>query len=247
MNNEAKNERPAEPVTGAENAAETAAEETVPPAAESGKDGQQKPSWEEILQDSDYKSRYDAAVQGIVKARLRGRAQAEEKLNRLSPLLQVLEERYGLTDESDTETLAAQLRESADSYRPRGEDVAAHLEAMLADAEKLRQNVPDFDLTRELEDPVFVRMTAPHSGISLADAYYARHRAEREREMTRRNIEAVSRSLQSAAARPRKLRDTGAGERFTLNPGAMSRAEREALKKRILEAKAQGRKLGVGE
>ena len=36
MNSEAKNERPAEPVTGAENAAETAAEETVPPAAESG-------------------------------------------------------------------------------------------------------------------------------------------------------------------------------------------------------------------
>ena len=244
MNKELENKRPEEPVTGEENAV---SEEAAPVDAGQEEEKAARLSWEEILADPAYRKSYDAAVQGIVKARLRGRAQAEEKLNRLSPVLQVLEERFGLTDESDADTLAAQLRESADSYRPRGEDVAAHLEAMLADAEKLRQNVPDFDLTRELEDPVFVRMTAPHSGISLADAYYARHRAEREREMTRRNIEAVSRSLQSAAARPRELRETGAGERFTLNPGAMSRAEREALKKRILEAKAQGRKLGVGE
>ena len=247
MNNEAENERPAEPVTGAETAAETSAEETVPPAVESGKDGQKKPSWEEILQDPDYKGCYDAAVQGIVKARLRGRAQAEERLNRLSPVLRVLEERYGLTDGSDTDELAACLRDSADAYRPSRKNVEAHLAAMLAEAEKLRQSEPDFDLARELEDPEFVRMTAPHSGVSLADAYYARHRAERERELTRRGLEAVSRSLQSAGARPRELRGTGTGARFTLNPGTMSRAEREALKKRILEAKAQGRKLGVGE
>ena len=99
MNNEAETIRPAEPVTGAENAAETpAAAETAPPAAESGQDGQHKPSWEEILQDPDYRSSYDQAVQGIVKARLRGRAQAEERLEKLSPVLRVLEERYGLTE-----------------------------------------------------------------------------------------------------------------------------------------------------
>lgn len=248
MKNEAENERPAEPVTGVENAAGApAAEETAPPAVESGKDGQQKPDWEEILRDPDYKSRYDAAVQGIVKARLRGRAEAEDRLKRLSPVLRVLEERYGLTDESSADDLAARLRESADAYRPHREDIAAHLETMLRDAGNLRQSVPDFNLARELEDPDFVRMTAPHSGISLADAYYARHRAERERETARRSLEAVSRSLQSAGARPRELRETGAGERFTLNPGAMNRAEREALKKRILEAKAQGRKIGPGE
>ena len=247
MNNEAENTRPEEPVTGVESAAETAAQETAPPAVESGKDGQQKPSWEEILQDPDYKSRYDAAVQSIVKARLRGRARAEERLSHLSPVLQVLEEQYGLTEESDATALAECLRDRADAYRPHGAELAAHLGAMLAEAETLRRSVPDFDLERELEDPEFVRMTAPHSGISLTDAYFARHRAERERELTRRSLETVSRSLRNAGARPRELRETGAGERFTLNPGAMSRAEREALKKRILEAKAQGRKIGPGE
>ena len=107
--------------------------------------------------------------------------------------------------------------------------------------------MPDFDLLRELEDPAFLRLTAPHSGVSLADAYYARHRAERERETARRSLEAVSRSLLSGGARPRELRETGAGARFTGDPRQMSKAEREALKKRILEAKAQGRKIGPGE
>ena len=159
----------------------------------------------------------------------------------------MLEERYGLTEGSDAEGLAQNLRERAEAYRPAGAGIAAHLQAMYAEAEALRRSVPDFDLQREMEDPEFVRMTAPHSGVSLADAYFARHRAELQRDTARRSLEAVTRSLQSAGARPRELRETGQGGRFTLDPRSMSREEREALKKRILEAKAQGRKLGVGE
>ena len=248
MFNEAENTAPAaEPATGEENAAEIPAAETAPPAVESGENGQHKPSWEELLRDPVYKSRYDQAVQGIVKARLRGRAQAEEKLARLAPVLSALEERYGLTDGSDAEALARNLREGADAYRPRGQEIAAHLDGLLSQARVLQKSVPDFDLRREMEDAEFVRMTAPHSGVSLADAYFARHRAEREQAAARGSLEAISRSLQSAGARPRELRETGAGGRFTLDPRSMSREEREALKKRILEAKAQGRKLGVGE
>ena len=248
MNNEAKTIRPDEPVTGAENAAEIpAAAETAPPAVESGQDGQHKPSWEEILRDPDYRSSYDQAVQSIVKARLRGRALAEEKLEKLSPVLRVLEERYGLTEGSDAESLAQNLRERAEAYRPESAGIAAHLQAMYAEAEALRRSVPDFDLRREMEDADFVRMTAPHSGISLADAYFARHRAELQRDTARKSLEAVSRSLQSAGTRPRELRENGQGGRFTLDPRYMSREEREALKKRILEAKAQGRKIGPGE
>ena len=89
-------------------------------------------------------------------------------------------------------------------------------------------------------------MTAPHSGISLRDAYYARHRAELQRETARRSLEAVSRSVRSLGMRPRELPD---GERGAAgsDPRQMSRAEREALKKRIREEAAQGRKLEVGE
>ena len=114
-------------------------------------------------------------------------------------------------------------------------------------AEALRESVPDFDLRRELEDPAFLRMTAPHSRIALADAYYARHRAECERETARRSLEAVSRSVRSLGARPRELRDEGDGAGLANDPRQMSRQEREALKQRILAAKAQGKKLHVGE
>ena len=161
--------------------------------------------------------------------------------------LEFLDQVFDWYNGQDAESLAQNLRERAEAYRPEGAGIAAHLQAMYAEAEALRRSVPDFDLAREMEDADFVRMTAPHSGISLADAYFARHRAELQRDTARKSLEAVSRSLQSAGARPRELRETGQGGRFTLDPRSMSREEREVLKKRILEAKAQGRKLGVGE
>ena len=52
-------------------------------------------SWEEILEDPEYKSRYDAAVQSIVQHRLRNRMNAEETLQKMAPVLEALEERYG--------------------------------------------------------------------------------------------------------------------------------------------------------
>lgn len=246
----AETEPAEEPVTGGETAAPEGAEREETPAVDAGqeeKKAEGKPSWEELLRDPAYKSRYDEAVQGIVKARLRGRAQAEEKLRRLEPVLRALEESYGLTEESEAETVAALLRESAGLRRPSEEQIARHLEALIGEALSLRESVPDFDLAQELEDPAFLRLTAPHSGVTLADAYYARHRAEREQETARKSLEAVSRSVRSLGARPRELRETGAGTPFSTDPRQMSRKEREALKKRILEAKAQGRSLRVGE
>ena len=244
MNKELEDKRPEEPVTGEENAV---SEEAAPVDAGQEKEKAARLSWEEILADPEYRKSYDAAVQGIVKARLKSRAEAEARLERLAPVLEALEEDYGLTAESDAGEIAALLRQSAGLRRPSGEEIEAHLSAMLTEAEALRESVPDFDLLRELEDTDFLRMTAPHSGITLADAYYARHRAERERETARRSPEAVSRSLQSGGVRPRELRETTAGVHDAVGSGRMSRQEREALKKRILEAKAQGRRIAPGE
>ena len=233
-----------EPAAGGESEAPEGAEQ---PADAGQEERQSRPTWEEILRDPEYKSRYDAAVQGVVKARLRSRADAEERLERLAPVLTALSEVYGMTEETEPVALAEMLRESAPLRRPGSEEIGEHLRGLLAEAESLKSTVPDFDLLRELEDPALLRMTAPGSGISLADAYYARHRAERERDAARRSLEAVSRSLQTLGARPRELRETTQGARFSNNPAAMSHREREALKKRILEAKAEGRSLRPGE
>ena len=105
MNKEKQKRPEEEPVAGVETAA-VGEDEAVPeePGGLStpGRTMETRSrSWEEILEDPEYKSRYDAAVQGIVKARLKSRAQAEEKLARLAPVLEALEESYGLTEESD--------------------------------------------------------------------------------------------------------------------------------------------------
>lgn len=206
--------------------------------------GRQKPSWEEILQDAEYRSRYDAAVQSIVQRRLRGRQNAEETLQRLSPVLEALRERFGSGEELDAVALAEKIREGG---QRQSEEIRSHLETLLEEAELLRQTLPDFDLLRELEDPGFLRLTAPHSGVSLADAYYARHRGEIGERAARQSLEAFSRSLRSGAARPRENHGGQSAAQLGLDPRAMSRQEREALKKRIREAGAQGRKLPLGE
>ena len=231
-------------------------EETVPPESgdeeavtEAAEEAGTRLSWEEILADPEYRRSYDESVQRIVQKRLRARAGAEARLERLGPILEALGARYGadLADEAlDMQALSEKISGAAER-RAALETAERHLDALLEQAQALRESVPGFDLLRELEDPAFLRMTAPHSRIALADAYYARHRAECERETARRSLEAVSRSVRSLGARPRELRDEGDGAGLANDPRQMSRQEREALKQRILAAKAQGKKLHVGE
>ena len=134
-----------------------------------------KPSWEDILRDPDYRKCYDAAVQSIVQHRLRNRMNAEETLQKMAPVLEALRERYGGEADFDAEGMAERIRGEARQQR---EEIRGHLDALLEEAALLRETLPDFDLLRELEDPAFLRLTAPHSGVSLADAYYARHRGQ---------------------------------------------------------------------
>ena len=199
-----------------------------------------RPSWEEILADPDYRKHYDEAVSRTVQRRLRSRAEAEERLGALGPVLEALRERYG---ERDGESLAEAIRRGESPYG--SGEIQSHLEKLFAEAEALRASAPDFDLLRALEDPAFLRLTAPHSGVSAADAWYALHREEIGARAARESLAALSRSIRSGAARPRENHGGPAEAGLTRDPRSMSRQEREELKKRILEAKAQGRRLSV--
>ncbi|MDO4989501.1 MAG: hypothetical protein Q4E45_03250 [Eubacteriales bacterium] len=204
--------------------------------------GDRKLSWEEILADPDYRKCYDEAVGRTVQRRLRSRAEAEQRLSALGPVLDALRERYGEQDET---ALAEQIRRGESLYA--AEQIRQHLDRLFEQAEALRTAAPDFDLMRALEDPAFLRLTAPHSGVSPEDAWYALHRGEIGEAAARKSLEALSRSVRTQAARPRESHGGSAGTGFARDPKSMSRQEREELKKRILEAKAQGRKLSVGE
>lgn len=97
-----------------------------------------------------------------------------------------------------------------------------------------------------MEDPEFLRLTAPHTGLTLADAYYALHREEIGAMAARRSLEALTRAVSYGGARPREIAGNMAASSMTTDPRGMSKDEREALKKRIYEAKAQGVKLPYG-
>ncbi len=218
-------------------------------AAEETAQTQSRMSWEEILADPEYRRSYDEAVQRIVQKRLRARAGAEARLERLAPVLQALQTRYGVdwADETlDMHALAGRVS-GEEERRVAAEETERHLDALLEQARVLRESVPDFELLRALEDPRLLRLTAPHSGVSLADAYYARHRGQIGEQAARKSLEAFSRSMRAQAARPRENHGGQSASRLGTDPRGMSRQEREALKKRILEAGAQGRKLPVGE
>ena len=219
-----------------------AAEQAENTQTDSAQTSGKKPSWEEILADPDYKRSYDEAVGRTVQRRLRSRAEAEQRLSALEPVLRALKDRYGEQDET---SLAEQIRRGESPVADG--DILRHLEGLFEQAEQLRERLPDFDLLRALEDPAFLRLTAPHSGVSARNAWYALHAEQIGAEAARRSLEAMSRSVRTQTARPRENHGGAAEAGFVRDPKSMSRQEREELKKRILEAKAQGRKISVGE
>ena len=120
-----------------------------------------------------------------------------------------------------------------------------HFDELRQQAERFAGKIPDFDLMRELEDDAFAEMTRPGSGVSVEQAYYALHPEFRAREaesVAKRAAEAVSASVRAGAARPAE-NGTQAASIGKLSYREMSRADREALKKRIYEAGQRGEHL----
>ena len=174
-------------------------------------------TWQQIMQDAEYRACFDSAVQAIVRRRLKNRSDAEQELRRLSLM-------------------------AAEKSRRDMENAFRHLDALMAEEAELKAEFPEFELLKALGEPMFLRLTAPHTGLSLADAYYALHREEIGKRAARESLEKLSRSILSGAARPRE-NIGGMGRGCLSEPAAMTRAERELLKRRIYAAGALGEKI----
>lgn len=208
-------------------------------------------SWEEILADPEYKSAYDSQVQAIIQKRLRARAEAEERLGRLSPVLEAIGRRYGTGEDlmqCDLEELAQTILygESRIERERRRAGLQEHLAALLEQERAMRELYPGFDLEREMEDRRFVRLTAPETGLTLEQAYCALHHRQLGEETARRSLKAATDTVRAGRMRPRELPGGQAASSQKSDPRNMSREEREELKKRIYDAKAQGKKLPYG-
>ena len=127
-----------------------------------------------------------------------------------------------------------------------------HIEKLQQQGEELKKTFPTFDLRTELQNPAFARMTAPNVGISVADAYYAVHRNEIQtaamQVTAQKAAQKISNSIQAGQHRPDENGISGqAPSVTTFDYRNATKEQREALKKRILEAHAQGKKLYPGQ
>ena len=112
-----------------------------------------------------------------------------------------------------------------------------HFASLEQQGEALKAKFPGFDLRMELQNPVFARMTAPDSGLSVEDAYYAVHRAEIQSAQAKviadQTAKQMANSIRSNAARPDESGSHQGSSTVSFDYSKASRAQREELKRRI--------------
>ena len=95
---------------------------------------------------------------------------------------------------------------------------------------------------RAAEDAVVLDTT----GLSLEEAYYAAHHRELGQRLAQASLESAVQAVSAGRARPRELRGGQSASIGGNDPRQMTREQREELKKRIYQARAQGKKLPYG-
>ena len=129
--------------------------------------------------------------------------------------------------------------------------VQQHFMRLQEQGEAMKQVFPNFDLRKELQSPVFVRLTAPDSGLSVEDAYYAVHRREimaaGMQVTAQKTAQQISNSIQAGSRRPNEAGTTGqAPSVTTFDYRNASPEQRKAFKDHIRSEAAQGRKVYPG-
>ena len=143
-------------------------------------------------------------------------------------------------------TAAAEAARAAEDERNAA--LRSHFDGLVKQGEVLKASVPGFDLQAELQNPTFARLTAPGSGLTVEDAYFAVHRAEMMQQgMTQATINAqrqMARSMQANASRPT---ENGMGNQASsltqIDYRNMSKTQRQQLKDEIRRAAGRGEKI----
>lgn len=144
---------------------------------------------------------------------------------------------------------ARQQREEARNLEQ--QKLRNHFMKLEQQGEALKQVFPNFDLRKELQNPVFARMTSPNVGVSVEDAYHAVHRREIMQAgmqvTAQQTAQKISNAIQAGSRRPDENGTSGqAASVTTFDYSKASKAQREALKQQIRAAAARGEKLYPG-
>ena len=133
------------------------------------------------------------------------------------------------------------LQEAAVEEEADYSQIEAHIQGLQQQAEDMRREVPEFSLEQALGDPVFLQLTAPGTGISVADAYYALHRQEIQRSAARQAKEQVVSAISSGARRPMEAGTSGQSpSTLSFRYDNATKEQREAFKKELRRAWGRG-------
>lgn len=152
-------------------------------------------------------------------------------------------------DQQERDT-ARQQREAARTLEE--QKIQQHYQKLVQQGEAMKKIFPSFDLQKELQNPVFLRMTSPSGGISVEDAYYAVHRKELQtaamQVTAQKTAEKISNAIRSGSNRPDENGISGqAPSVTTFSYRNASNEQRNALKKRIRDAASRGEKVYPGK
>ena len=144
---------------------------------------------------------------------------------------------------------ARQQREEARNLEQ--QKIRNHIMRLEQQGEALKKVFPSFDLRKELQNPVFARMTSPNVGVSVEDAYHAVHRKEimsaGMQATAQKTAEKISNAIQAGSRRPDENGTSGQSASVTtFDYSKASKAQRDELKKQIRAAAARGEKLYPG-
>ena len=181
----------------------TAPEKNAEPQAAENLDAE----WAEAKKGK-FAAQYGRDVQAAVNERFKNQADANKKLDSLTPMHQALMKKYGvesveqlqkvvLDDDSLYEEEAEERGMSVESlkavkrierenelFRQREQQsqqqqmLHQHYNRLAQQADRFKQVFPGFDLDTELQNPNFLRLTGPNVGLSVEDAFYAVHHNE---------------------------------------------------------------------
>ena len=239
-------------------------------------------SWEEIMKDPEYNKQMQAVVQSRLKSAKGAEEALAKMTPALEVLARKYDldpdnidfdalAKHVNNDDSYYEDKALEMGVSVETAkkidqmereteRKKAQDdrtiqeqkIQQHFVKLEQQSEAMKKVFPNFDLRKELANPVFARMTSPNVGISVEDAYYAVHRNEIQtasmQVAAQKTAEKISNAIQSGSRRPDEAGvSSQAPSVSTFDYRNASRDQREALKKRIRDAAARGEKLYPGQ
>ena len=133
---------------------------------------------------------------------------------------------------------------AAASAVPQGVDVRGHFDSLQRQGREMAGKYANFDLQKELDDPMFFKLTGPQVGLGVEDAYMAMHHRELTRAIAEGTKRELANSIRAGGARPAEHGRTAPAATVTsFDYRNADRAQRKAFKQEIYRAAARGEKI----